>query len=76
MDRIRSYYDADRIERFPPSKHKTVQNRNELVCSTCGDIVFADDFVFKDVSRAIEQTSENPFLCEDCLNDYDDVSHQ
>lgn len=76
MGRIRSYYDADRIEGFPPTKHLTDQNKNKLHCSICGEVVYADDIVFRDVTRVIEETTENPFLCEECLIEYEEAAHR
>jgi ribosomal protein S27AE len=77
MERIRAYYDVDQEKNFSvPTHYQTKLNKNEIFCSLCGDRVFVDDFIFADVSRAIEKTSENPFLCEDCLDEYEEMAHQ
>lgn len=76
MERIRGYYDADRDNNFAvPTTYPTGGNNNELFCSMCGEKVFVDDLIFDDVNRAIEETAENPFLCEDCLNEYEEMAH-
>jgi hypothetical protein len=42
----------------------------------CGESFFVDDFLFEDVSRVMEETLENPFVCEDCLDEYEELSHE
>lgn len=75
MQRLRSYYDGDRDENFSlPTNHQTERNRHELYCGLCGESFFVDDFVFEDITRVIEETLENPFVCEDCLEEYEELS--
>jgi hypothetical protein len=77
MERIRAYYDADHENnRTVPTAYKTGKNKNELFCSMCGGKVFVDNHIFRDVSRAIKKTTENPFLCEECLTDYEEMAYQ
>lgn len=75
MERIRSYYDADRVETLVPTTYETEHNKNKLYCSLCGEMLYVDDLIFGDVNKAIEETAESPFLCEDCLSEYEDMAH-
>lgn len=76
MQRLRSYYDADReIDFSIPTDYKVADNQNEIYCSMCGESFFVDDFIFEDVSRIIEETLENPFVCLECINDYEDLAY-
>lgn len=76
MQRIRSYYDADRENNYSvPTNYLTNDNKNELYCSICGDNLFVNDLIFDDVNKIIEETLENPFLCESCLDEYEELSH-
>ena len=76
MQRLRSYYDADRADMHVPTTFETEENKNELYCSMCGELFFVDALIFDDVSKAIEQTSENPFLCQKCLDEYEYFAHE
>jgi hypothetical protein len=76
VERIRAYYDADHEEKVMPTTYKTNQNRNEMFCSMCGGTVFVDDYIFRDVCKAMEQTNENPFLCEPCLTEYEEMAYR
>jgi hypothetical protein len=75
MRRLRSYFEGDRENSFAvPTAYRTPENRNELFCSMCGESFFVDDLVFADVSRVIEKTLENPFVCEACLDEYEELA--
>lgn len=76
MERIREYYDADRDNNFAvPTTYQTANNKNRLYCSMCGDKVYVDDLIYGDVNKIINKTRENPFLCEDCLSEYEEMAH-
>ena len=76
MQRSRSYYDADREDKHSvPTTFPTEQNTNALKCSLCAGTVFVDDLVFNDVGKVIENTAENPFICEDCLSEYHELAY-
>lgn len=76
MQRLRSYYDADRENKLSvPTTYQTDQNKNELYCSMCGENIYVDDLIFDDVNKIVEETLENPFLCEDCLDEYEEMAH-
>lgn len=77
MQRLRSYYDGDRENKLSvPTNYQSGQNQNELYCSMCGDSYFVDDLIFEDVSRLIKETLENPFICRECLGEYEDLAQQ
>lgn len=77
MERIRAYYDADHENNFAlPTTYQTEQNKNELYCSLCGGMLYVDDLIFGDVSKVTQETAENSFLCEDCLNDYEEMAYR
>ena len=76
MRRQRAYYDADRETEYSiPTNFRTAANQNELFCAMCGEVYFVDDYVFADVTKAIEENSENPFRCEDCIKEYEDSAY-
>jgi hypothetical protein len=68
MNRIRSYYDADHTETLDiPTNYRTDQNKHKLYCSMCGESLFVNEYIFDDVNRVIEETLENPLLCQNCI---------
>lgn len=77
MHRLRSYYDADRKNDFLiPTHYQVGENKNKLYCSLCGESYFVDHLIFEDVRKIIEETRENPFICQDCLDEYEDLAHR
>ncbi len=76
MTRLRSYYDADRENNSSiPTDYRTADNQNELYCGMCGETFFVDDYLFENVNKVIEETLENSFLCQNCLDEYEELSH-
>ncbi len=76
MSRLRSFYDADRAEDFAqPTNYKTERNQNEIYCGVCGEMFFVDDISFEEISKTVEETLENPFICEDCRQEYEQMEH-
>lgn len=77
MERLRSYYDGDRQDKLSvPTTFRTDQNQNELYCSMCGETAYVNDVFFDDITRIIEETLENPFLCQECVELYDESAFQ
>jgi len=77
MQRQRSFYESDRIEQLQqPTRYITQLNKNEVYCGMCGDVYFLDDVQFKTVNRVIENTLENPFLCQECEFERDEDAVQ
>ena len=77
MSRLRSFYDGDRAGNpLLPTHFQTAQNRNEVYCSLCGAAFFVDDMLYETLIRVIGETLENPFICEDCLDEYEELAHR
>lgn len=73
MKRIRAFYDADRENRSAgPTAHPTGENKNLLVCSECGADFFVSDQVLAEIKRIFGETGENPFLCAECIAEYEE----
>lgn len=58
-----------------PSKYKKGANQWELICSSCGGIYYVDDVIFTQAMSAMEQGADNPFSCEECETEYEDLAH-
>lgn len=76
MVRLREYLDADRRIQFNPSVFKTDENRNRVYCGMCGGIYYVDDALFNAIIKVIKETTESPFLCPDCQDEYDALAHR
>jgi hypothetical protein len=58
-----------------PTRYRRGANQSELVCGFCGDTFFVDDVTFHQAMSAMEEGIDDPFCCEECEEDYEDVSH-
>lgn len=58
-----------------PTRYKIGPNQSELICGVCNEIYFVDDFMFRQAMSAMEQGIENPFCCEECEAERDEISH-
>lgn len=76
MNKLRSFYDSDRIEKISlPTNYRTQRNQHEIYCGMCGELYYVDDIFFDRLTRKIAETSDNPFICEECLTEYNELSH-
>ena len=57
-----------------PTKFRTAANRFEVRCGACGDEYYADEGLFAAVNRAEADGLDNPFLCDDCREEYDEIA--
>jgi len=58
-----------------PTRYRKGPNQSELICGICGGAYFVDSPTFDQAMAAMEKGLENPFCCDDCEADYEDVSH-
>ena len=58
-----------------PTKYRKGPNQSELVCGFCGDTYFVDYGTFQRAIKAMEEGIDNPFCCEECEGEYDEISH-
>ncbi|NNE99514.1 MAG: hypothetical protein HKN25_10895 [Pyrinomonadaceae bacterium] len=73
MGRLRSFYDSKNAESaFRPTATKTETNKHEMFCGICGEKLFVDEVLFAKISNAIEEGLDNPLLCEDCEESYEE----
>lgn len=77
MGRLRSQLDPDQQSATTgPTSFKTEVNEYEVRCSMCGRLAYVDEETLKSVRRAIEAGADNPFVCEICEEEYDDLAHE
>jgi hypothetical protein len=76
MTELRSYIDPDQHTCTGPTFFMTERNEHEVRCGMCSRTGYVDDETYRVVSDAIESGRDNPFLCEVCEEEYDDLAHE
>lgn len=56
-----------------PTFCKTERNQREVHCGMCGRAIYVEEETFNFVSEAIKVGLDNPFQCETCSEEYDDL---
>lgn len=76
MTTLRSYIDPDQQSTTGPTSFMTERNEHEVRCGMCARTAYVDEETFRSVSEAIESGLENPFRCELCEEEYDDLAYE
>ena len=58
-----------------PTRYRTGPNQSELVCGFCYQAYYVDDVTFLKAVSALEEGIDNPFVCYECEEDYEEISH-
>jgi hypothetical protein len=73
---LREEFDADRHEeRVFFSRVSSGDKRFALNCSLCSEKYYTDQATFDRLINSIEETDENPFVCEECQQEYDELEY-
>lgn len=77
MHTTHSERDADLFEEpIRVSRLTTVENRFEINCSLCNQVYYTDIDSIAQMNRTVELGLDNPFVCEECTENYEVISHQ
>ena len=77
MTTLRSYLDPDRQSGPPgPTVFKTERNQYELRCGLCCRVSYVDEDTFAFVTEATKMGLDDPFRCEKCNEEYDDLAYE
>jgi hypothetical protein len=59
-----------------PTRIKTAENQHPLHCSTCDEMYYVDESIYREFMHAIEyDPSENRFLCDRCIEEQAEEEH-
>lgn len=58
-----------------PTRYKKGPNQSQLICEFCGGTFYVDEVAFRQALTAMEEGSENPFCCDECASEYDELAH-
>jgi hypothetical protein len=73
---IREILEADRHENdFNPTEIPEGRNQFEVHCEVCGGAFFVDERTFEAIAEAIREGLDNPFICLDCQQEYDELAY-
>ena len=54
----------------------TDNNKHEVRCGMCGTELYVDDEGYRRFQEAIDSGLDNPFRCDTCNNEYDDLAYE
>jgi len=58
-----------------PTRYRKGPNQSELICGICGSTYYVDEVTFHQAMAAMDEGADNPFCCDDCEAEYEEVSH-
>jgi len=73
MNISRTNVELDRQTHSEPTWLMTERNKYEAHCGVCAKPVYVDEETFCFTREAIESGLDNPFRCEHCAEEYDDL---
>ena len=59
-----------------PTSFMTERNEHEVRCAMCARTVYVDEETFDFANKAIQSGLDNPFRCEICAEEYDDLVYE
>lgn len=76
MIQLMPNFDPNRDIPRGPTSFMTERNDHEVRCGMCLREVYVDDETYLFGYQAIESGLDNPFRCEVCGDEYDDLAHE
>ena len=76
MTTLRSYIDPDQQSATGPTSFMTERNEIEVRCGICARPMYVNEDTYRLGSDEIKSGFDNPFRCEICGDDYDDLAYQ
>ncbi len=58
-----------------PTRFRKGPNQAELLCAVCNQTYYVDEVTFQQAMSAMEEGMDNPFCCDDCEEEYEELSH-
>ena len=76
MANLRSQLDPDQNPALQsPSSFQTERNHFQVKCGLCNALFYVDEGVYQFAMEGMELGLENPFKCDDCEQEYDELSY-
>ena len=77
MSRLRSRLDQEEQPDYigGPTNYKIGPNQSKLLCGFCNGVYYVDEVTFQQAMSALEEGSDNPFCCDECEAEQEELSH-
>ena len=73
--RLKEQIDADLAENYASVTYfMNSRNKYEINCGECNRILYADKETAERITRSIKRGIDNPFLCNDCEQEFDEFA--
>ena len=76
MSTVRSHIDQDQLSVVAARSIMTDDNQHEVRCGMCAKELYVDDEGYRLYMEAITSGLDNPFRCEVCNEEYDDLAYE
>jgi len=76
MSTVHSYMDQTPQPPSSPSANLTDEHQHEVRCGMCARELYVDDDGYRLYMEAINSGLDNPFRCEVCNEEYDDLVYE
>lgn len=76
MTTPRSYTDQDPQTPILATSIMTDDNQHEVRCGMCAREIYVDEDAYRYYSEALLSGLDNPFRCEVCSEEYDDLAYE
>ena len=76
MTTLRSFVDPDQNFSTGPTSFMTERNEHEVRCGMCSRLMYVDESAFEYASDALKSGLDNPFRCEICEEEYDELAYE
>lgn len=76
MTTVRSYMDQTQPASILAGSIMTDENQHEIRCGMCARELYVDEDAYGYYSEALMSGLDNPFRCEVCNEEYDDLAYE
>lgn len=76
MTTLRSHIDQNQQAPIPATSIMTDDNQHEVRCGMCARELYVDEDAHRYYSEALISGLDNPFRCEVCSEEYDDLAYE
>jgi hypothetical protein len=76
MSTLHSYTEPGKPLLIAPSPTMTDEQQHEVRCGMCARELYVDDEGYRLYMEAIDSGLDNPFRCEVCNEEYDDLVYE
>jgi hypothetical protein len=76
MTTLRSYIDQNQTAPIQATSIMTDDKQHEIRCGMCARELYVDEETYRFYAEALLSGLDNPFRCEVCNEEYDDLAYE